>query len=404
MERRDFLRCFAGLAVAAAVPNHLLADTPVEPVVIVGGGILGASLAYHLSRRGARVMLLEKDSPAAGATSRSFAWINADFSKQPLHYHELNKLGVWAYRLLEEELSGLPVQWGGCLQWYLDASRAQELRRQVRQQQEWGYAVRLIDEKEFRRLEEEMHPGRFLAASFAGQEGFIDPVATTELLLRKAEAAGAEIVYPCEVTGIEVRAGRIRAVKTSKGVFPAEFLILAAGVNTPSLASMAGVHVPLVPAPGLLLHTKPLPRLLHRVVVGPDAHMKQFSDGRMVIGDDFGPPKTAVHDYLKSQPQDFPDESIRDLHLQRILKQAAQYLPQVAKSSVTKVTLGWRPMPQDGFPIVGLCSQYPNLYVVVTHSGVTLAPLLGELVSLEILDHVSVQMLEPYRVTRFPTV
>lgn len=404
MQRRDFLKCFAGLAAVAAAPRPFFAGTPAEPIVIIGGGILGASLAYHLSRRGAQVMLLEKESPAAGATSRSFAWINAEFSKQPLHYHQLNKLGVWAYHLLEQDLSGLPVHWGGCLQWQLEATRAEELRRQVRQQQEWGYNVRLIDEKEFHDMEEEMRPGAFLAASFAGQEGFLDPVATTELLLKKAEAAGAKIIYPCEVTGIEARAGRIHAVKTSKGDFPTEFLILAAGVHTPALASMAGVHVPLVPAPGLLVHTKPMPPLLHRAVVGPDAHLKQYRDGRMVVGDDLGPPKSAVHEYLKSQPRDFPDDSIRALHSQRILKEAAQYLPQVAKAEVAKVTLGWRPMPKDGYPIVGPCSPYPNLYVVVTHSGVTLAPILGELVTQEVLDHVSVQMLEPYRASRFPAV
>ena len=65
-------------------------------------------MAYDLARRGAPVTLLEKEAPAAGATSRSFAWINADFSKQPFAYHTLNKLGLWAYRLLEHELSRLP--------------------------------------------------------------------------------------------------------------------------------------------------------------------------------------------------------------------------------------------------------------------------------------------------------
>jgi len=58
-------------------------------------------------------------------------------------------------------------------------------------------------------------------------------------------------------------------------------------------------------------------------------------------------------------------------------------------------------MPKDGFPIVGFAESCPNLYVVVTHSGVTVAPILGELVSLEVLDRVKVQMLEPYRLSRF---
>ena len=290
---------------------------------------------------------------------------------------------------------------GGCVQWYLDGPHAEQLKNHVREQQEWGNAVRLIDDQEFHFLEPDFHPGKFSAASFAEHEGFANPVSTTDLLLKKAQAAGAEVLYPCEVSGLDVRAGRIRAVKTNKGEFNADVFIIAAGVSTSSLAAMADVQVPLIPAPGLLVHTRPMPQLLHRVVVGPDAHLKQYRDGRMVIGDDFGPPKTAVHEYLNSQPLDFPDDSFRDLHQQRILKQAAQYLPQVLTAPVEKVTIGWRPMPKDGFPIVGFAESCPNLYVVVTHSGVTLAPILGELVSLEVLDRVKVQMLEPYRLSRF---
>lgn len=399
--RRNFLKCLAGLVGGTALPRAWLAGRSADPVVIVGGGILGASLGYHLSRRGAQITLLEKEAPAAGATSRSFAWINADFSKQPLHYHTLNKLGVWAYHLLEQELPSLPVEWGGCLQWYVDDARAEQLKRQLRQLQEWGYDVRSVSEAEFHAREPDFHPGKILAACFAEQEGFADPTALTEVLLKQAREAGAEVIYPCEVTGLVLQAGRIRSVQTTKGEFPAGVLILAAGVGTPALASMAEVPVPLVPAPGLLVHTKPMPALVHRVLIGPDAHFKQYREGGMVIGDDLGPPPNAVHEPLRHHPLGFPDEATRQLHQQRILKQAAEYLPAAEKAPVERVTLGWRPMPQDGFPIVGPAGNCPNLYIVVTHSGVTLASILGELVTQEILDRVSVAMLEPYRPSRF---
>lgn len=111
MQRRHFLKCLAGFAGVAVLPNSAFAVAPSERIVIVGGGILGASLAHHLSRRGAHVTLLEKEAPSAGATGRSFAWINAEFSKRPFHYFDLNRLGVLSYRRLEEDLPGLPVQW-----------------------------------------------------------------------------------------------------------------------------------------------------------------------------------------------------------------------------------------------------------------------------------------------------
>ena len=401
-DRRTFLKCLAGLLGARALPRTWAAGRSADQVVIVGGGILGASLAYHLSRRGAQITLLEKEAPAAGATSRSFAWINADFSKQPFAYHTLNKLGVWAYHLLQQELPGLPVEWGGGLQWHVDEARAEQLRRQLRQLEAWGYDVRSVSEAEFHSLEPDFRPGNILAASFAEQEGFANPTALTEVFLKKAREAGAEVIYPCEVTGLDLKASRIRAVKTTKGEYPAGVLILAAGVGTPALASLASVDVPLIPAPGLLVHTKPMPALVHRVLIGPDAHFKQYRGGGMVIGDDFGPPKNAVHEYLDGHPLDFPDDRTRRLHEQRILKQAAEYLPAAERAPVERVTLGWRPMPKDGFPIIGPAGNCPNLYIVVTHSGVTLASILGELVTEEILDRVSVVMLEPYRPSRFP--
>lgn len=401
MQRRQFLVHAAGLAIAATVPGRLSAGARPDRIVVVGGGIVGAAIAYRLARRGARVTVLDRVGAAAGATSRSFAWLNADFSKRPLHYHALSRLGLSSYRVLEQELPGLPVQWGGAVQWCTAAAAAEELRRQVRVQQEWGYPVRLIDAAQLHGLEGELRAGNARAATFAEEEGFADPVATTHMLLDQAREAGAEIVFPCEVAGLAVAAGRVTAVITSRGDIAADLLVVAAGVGTPTIAAMAGIEVPLLPAPGLLVHTRPMAPLLHRVAIGPVAHFKQYRDGRVVIGDDFGPPTTVAHDYLQSQPVDFPDAAIRDLHTQRILKQAAQSLPALADAPVDKVTLGWRPLPRDGYPIVGTSAKCPNLYLVVTHSGVTLAPVLSELASIEILDGVEVQALGPYRPSRF---
>jgi glycine/D-amino acid oxidase-like deaminating enzyme len=401
MRRRQFLVRAAGLAAAATIPGRLLAGPRPNHVVVVGGGIVGAAIAYRLARRSARVTVLDRAGAAAGATGRSFAWLNADFSKRPLHYHALNRLGLSAYRVLEQELPGLPVQWGGAVQWCTQAAAADELRRQVREQQEWGYPVRLIDVAQLRALEGELRAANARAATFAEEEGFADPVATTQLLLDKAREAGAEFVFPCEVVGLAIAAGHVTAVITTRGDVAADLLVVAAGVDTPTIAAMAGVEVPLLPAPGLLVHTRPMAALLSHVAIGPDAHFKQYRDGRVVIGDDFGPPPTVAHDVLQHQPADFPNDATREVHTRRILRQAAQYLPALADAPVDRVTVGWRPLPKDGYPIVGASARCPNLYVVVTHSGVTLAAVLSELAAIEILDGVEVQALAPYRPSRF---
>ena len=343
--------------------------------------------AYHLARRGADVTLFEKSRPAAGATQNSFAWINASSSKRPFHYHHLSRLGGLGYRQLEQELGGdLKVQWGGSLDWTADPGRARGIRERVAQSQRWGYPARLIDEEEFQKLEPNVVPGPVSAAYFSEEEGSIDPVRTTEVLIEHAKAAGARVEYPCEVTEIDLRWGRLRGVKTTRGDFELDVLVVAAGVDTPKLAAMAGLDVPLIGSRGVLAHAKPSERLIERVVLSPGAHMKQKFDGRLVAGMGFGAT---------------PVKEASDEEGEKILASGVKYLPALEKLELERVTLGFRPLPKDGHPILGFCEGAPELYLAVMHSGVTLCPVVGRLASIEILDRVDVELLKHYRYERF---
>jgi glycine/D-amino acid oxidase-like deaminating enzyme len=386
MDRRRFVQLFSGVTVAA-LSGVRSAAAAARRIGIVGGGILGSSIAYHLARRGAEVTLFEKSKPAAGATRNSFAWINATFAKKPLPYFTLNRLSSLAYRELERELSGgLPVQWGGCLEWYAEPERARSLREEVASHQNWGYPTRLIDLEEFSKLEKNVVPGDVLAASFSEDEGSLDPVRTTEVLLEHAKAEGAKVLYPCEVTAIDERWGRLSGVRTTTGDYELDVLVIAAGVDTPKLARMVGVDVPLAESPGVLAHTLPGERLIERVVLSPGAHMKQMLDGRLVAGMGFGSaPVTAAS----------REEGAR------ILASANRFLPGIEKLELERVTLGYRPLPRDGFPVIGFPRGAPNVYLTVMHSGVTLMPLVGRLASLEILDGADVELLAPFRHSRF---
>src|SRR6202161_3312103 len=129
-------------------------------IVVVGAGIIGASIAYHLVKRGAKVVIAEAVRPGAGATEKSFGWINSTFSKRPRAYFDLNQLGIAGWRRLETELGGeLKVQWGGMVAWVADDGDAEALRESVRGHQEWGYATHLIDEEEIHRLLPNIAPG-----------------------------------------------------------------------------------------------------------------------------------------------------------------------------------------------------------------------------------------------------
>jgi len=404
MKRRSFLKIFAGLA-AGALPAASAGASP-RRIAVAGGGIIGASIAYHLAQRGAEVTLFEKHRPGSGTTGKSFAWINTHFSKQPRHYHRLNRLSTLAYRHLDNELGGkLGVQWGGALEWYGDPERAGRLRSQAKKHQEWGYPVRLVDESEFSRLEPHIVPGPVQVAAYSELEGSVDSVRATEVLLEGAANAGAEVVHPCEVTALDLRWGRLRGVETTKGKYETDALVIACGVDTPGLATMAGLSVPLVHSPGILAHTQPLPRQLHGVVVAPGPHMKQKRDGGLVIGEAIGPPIDEIHEHLFSGPhQGFPDKAMEEIHGERLVEQAKRFFPSAEQAAVDRVTLGWRPLPKDGYPVIGFPDCCPDIYLAVTHSGVTLAPIVGRLAALEILDGVRVDLLSSYRVSRFDKV
>lgn len=385
MQRRAVLKLCGGLALGM-LPGVSVRARQRGRIAIVGGGIIGASIAYHLARRGADVRLVEKAEPAAGATSKSFAWINAGFSKRPQHYYQLNRLGMLAYRHLERELEGaLRVQWGGSLEWYGTAEEGARLRRQVQHHQTWGYPVHLVDEDEFQTLEPAVTPGTATATAFATQEGSVDPVAATEALLNAARQLGAQIEYPSQVTDLDISSGRLHGIRTTRGNVEADVIVIAAGVDTPRLAAMAGLEVPLKDSPGVLAHTKPTDRMMGRVILAPGAHMKQKLDGRIVSGTGFG-----------GSPTDTSPEQG-----ERLLDAAERFVPDIRDVELERMTLGWRPLPRDNRPVVGFPKGQPDVYLAVMHSGVTLAPLIGRLAAQEILDDVRVEMLEPYRLERF---
>jgi len=363
-----------------------------DRIVVVGAGVIGASIAYHLAKRGANVAIVDTTRPGAGATEKSFGWINATFSKRPRAYFDLNQLGIAGWRRLETELGGeLKVQWGGSVAWTSSADEADALRESVRKHQEWGYATHLIEGAEIHRLLPNIAPGEFTAACYCEFEGGVDAIDAVKAMLRQVREAGADVRYPHEVTGLKLQGGRVTAIQAGEISLEASVVVLACGVGIPQLAEMADVSVPLKESEGVLVHTRPQPKLIDRVVLAPGIHCRQKLDGRVMLG---GPIVAGVGTATGTAPE--PEE-----YAKGILRDAARVLPGLRGVAVERITVGRRVMPVDEYPIVGFASSCPNLYIAAMHSGVTLAPVIGQLAALEILDQVQVSLLEAYRPARF---
>jgi glycine/D-amino acid oxidase-like deaminating enzyme len=377
MQRRSFVALLSAPVVRGFAKN--------DRVAIAGAGIIGASIGYHLARRGAQVTIFEKQRPGAGATQNSFAWINS-FSKQPRSYFELNVLGIDGWRRWTHDLPDLKIQWGGSVQWHPPGAESVRLAKDVARLEQWGYNAHSIDPAEIEKLLPGISPGPAAAACFAEQEGTVDPVQALSVVLDAARRAGAKVEYPAEVTGMSISETRVRRVETTRGSFETDYLVLAAGVDTPRLAKMAGVNVPLKESPGVLAHTKPTARLLDRLALAPGANMKQNPDGRIVTGIDFG--GSPVKDTSAAYGRD-------------LLRNARRFLANLKEPELETVTLGYRVLPVDDHPIVGFAKQCPNLYIAAMHSGITLSPIIGQFAASEILDGASVDLFAPYRPSRF---
>lgn len=371
-------------------------------VVVVGAGILGASIAWRLSSRGCNVTIIDKAQPGSGASSHSFAWINAG-SKEPLHYHNLNRrsLEMWdsfAAAIADDgDSAAVGLRWGGKVSWEIDSKGAEKLISEVRQLQAWGYPTRLIDSSELSELVPSLELDTVLAAEYSDNEAQVEPQMIVDACLRRLSEQGASILPDTEVVGLgKADDSRVVAVETTSGDIECDTVVLAAGTAVTQLAALAGVNVPQEESPGVVIRTNPLPPLLENVpvVYAPamedgrqEIHIRQCADGRMMIGEG-------------SQESLAEDDS--QAHADDLLDRAKKVMPKLADAVAIPVPVGWRPMPLDGYPIFGFAREAPNMYIAITHSGVTLAPALSQLAMLEICDGAVVDsVLGPYRLGRF---
>lgn len=346
-------------------------------LAVIGAGIIGASIAYHIVKAGGRVTVLASSPPGGVATGASFGWINASWGNDPT-YFRLRTESLRCWQRLHQEIPGLGVSWGGSLTYDLSS---EALKAYVREFAALGYPVRLVDRREITALEPALSNAPAEAA-YAEAEGSAEPIEATRAFLA---AAGIEPLRTV-VHGIDPSGSRVAGVMTEEGAIAADGVVVAAGTNTSLLLSTLGVRLALEEPPGLLVRTKAMPRLLRRLVIAPEIHLRQGIDGSLIAGSDFG-----------GSPIDRGPSAVAAalVELIRATVRGAE------GAELDRYTIGYRPTTKDERPIIGPVSGLEGLYVAVMHSGITNAPAVGAFAAAEILTGERHPLIRPYGIDRF---
>lgn len=352
-------------------------------IVVVGAGIVGASLAYHLQRGLAQVTLLDKaPNLADGATANSFGWITVN-PESPQTYITLRQQAIADWHRLENELKGqLKLTWSGALTWRDDPNDTECLAVKLTGA---GYPVRVIDQPQIQRLEPNLKkvPSQ---AIWAVDEGAIDPKQTLHGLIIAARQAGVSCQLGNEVVSLIMTGSRLTGVVTAHGAISADRVVLATGVNATTLCQPLAIHLPLTSSPAILVAFRTAHPFVNRIVSSPLLELR------------------AASPTLTLSAEDYLDESI-DNNPQAIARRSLEKIKchwhHAEPLAITNVTVGNRPMPEDGLPIIGRINSIDGLYVSIMHAGVTLAAVVGRLVASELLSDREEALLASYRPNRF---
>jgi glycine/D-amino acid oxidase-like deaminating enzyme len=250
-------------------------------------------------------------------------------------------------------------------------------------------------------MEPNVQFGDIQSVALSGNDGAIDPVAATHALLAAAKKLGATVQFPCELIEITKTAGQVSGVETSTGSINADKVVLATGAEADAGERFAGSAVPQRSTPGVIAITAPLPPILRRILVAPGIHMHQRHDGRMVLGEQDGAPQNEAHGLrLAERPYTFPAREFAEQHFGRMMLIAERFLPAIAGAELDDAYIGWRPLPLDGHPVLGASGAQSDVYLAIMHSGVTLAPVVGQLAALELAEGTIVDQLDEFRPDR----
>ncbi|MEB8342418.1 NAD(P)/FAD-dependent oxidoreductase [Streptomyces endophyticus] len=367
-----------------------------ERVAVIGVGVVGACVGWNLARRGAHVVLVDAGRPGEGVSDWSFSWVNASNKTVSRAYFDLNVAGVAAHRELAGVLGADPW-WHptGHLRWADEDAAEAKLVGTAELLERWGYRVEACTGAEVRRrFEPSVTIPDGARVLFYPDEAWVHGRRLVGRLVEEAVASGAEVRTGTAVRDIRTGAdGGVRTLDLSDGsALDVDAVVNAAGPDATHVARLVGRDLPMRREPGAVTRLDcaevPVRRAMHtpHIEIRPDGDASVVLHSREI---------DALIDAAEG-PED-PDGLGRLLHAS-----AQRVVPALGAARIARTRVVNRPVPADGFPSVGALPSIPGYYEAVTHSGITLGPVIGRLLASELLGGRGDALLAGFRPARFP--
>ncbi len=334
-------------------------------VVVIGGGIIGCSTAYHLARdHNADVVLLEQGKLTSGSTWHAAGLVGQLRSSASIT--RVLKYSVDLYKQLKAE-TGLETGWKmtGCLRLATNEDRWTEYRRLATTARSFGMEMHLLSPPEVKAMWPLMETSDLVGASWLPTDGQASPSDITQSLARGARMHGAKLHEGVRVTGFDLGAGRITAVRTNQGTIACDKVVNCAGQWARQVGVMAGINVPLQPVKHQYIITETIPGLATDAptIRDPDrrTYFKEEVGGLVLGGYEPNPQAWTLDDV----PNDWEFQLFDDDfdHFEQHMEQAMARIPSLAEAGVKQMINGPESFTPDGNFILGSAPECSNMFV-----------------------------------------
>lgn len=362
--------------------------------VVIGGGVIGSSIAYHMAKQNLNVVMLEKERLAGQASGAAAGMLAAQAeSDRPGPLFELLRRSRAMFPEMAEELkqlSGMDIGLvrRGSLKIAATEEQEEELRRMLHFQRQAGEKGERLSGDEARRMEPGLSNAVFSAAYFP-DDGQVSAPDLSMAFAKSAAVLGVQIREFAEVKSLLTERGRVAGVMTAEETILCDRVVLASGVWSGGLLKSAGgFELPMYPVKGECFSVVTPAPLIRSTVFAEGCYMVPKSGGRLVVG------ATAIpHSY---------DRKVTLKGISALAERARQLLPDISHAEWEKAWCGLRPQTPDGLPYLGEHPELGGLYIAAGHyrNGILLSPITGELAAGWVLGKQEDEAVNAFRVDR----